>query len=314
MKTLRTKVKSLNDIWKVDKKLLAGCETKVGGALDYNFPTEKLLYSFMLKRTELFVDPPNPIELTSQIVGENAEKRIVEIENTWKAKFKEKPRIEVHGSVKYLMRISELEDETNARAGYGPKCLAPPTFFYSACHNILLLPNNFLARQQRVKNSPGALETSVYQDNWVTSEFLWNSPYFEIILTDALAKALFRELRGEQKEGYVDMARTSGINTSEIIKLNEALALYTTQQLALNQHPEWGFHVMTDKIIFVWGNSHRRANFLGVDSLSDKKTLAQIAMLDVLKADEKASIVYYDFFTSHPRFKEKSEIFRGDAK
>ena len=79
MESIRTKVKSLKDIWKVDKELLDGCETKLAGALDYDFPTEQLLYSFMLKRTEVFVNPPNPIELTSQIVAENAEKRIVDI-------------------------------------------------------------------------------------------------------------------------------------------------------------------------------------------------------------------------------------------
>ena len=98
------------------------------------------------------------------------------------------------------------------------------------------------------------------------------------------------------------------------MKLNEALALYTAQQLALNQHPEWGFYVMTDKIISVWGNRYSRANFLGVDSLSIKKRLEQIAMLDVLNADERAGIVYYDFFTSHPRFKKKQKIFRERIK
>lgn len=310
MKTIRTKVKSLKDIWEVDKKLLSGCE--VTEASNCDFPTDQLLYSFMLKRTEVFVNPPHPIKLTSQIVADNAEKRIADIENLWKTEFKEKPKIEVCGSVGYLMRISQLEDETIAMIGYGLKCLAPPSSFYSAHHNTLLLPENFLARQPKKRSISGALETSVYEDNWMTLEFPWNTPYFEVVLTDELAKALFRGLRGEQKEGYLEMAKTSGINTSEIMKLNEALALYTAQQLALGTHPEWGFHVMTDKIISVWGNRHSRANFLGIDSLSDKKTLAQIAMLDVLKADERIGIVYYDFFTSHPKFKEKQRIFKGE--
>ncbi len=308
----RIQVKNLRDIWEVDKKLLATGKVGTEVISHLDFPTDQLFYSLLVKRTELLMNPPSPLELTLNHAVEEAKKMAPEIANIWKVEYGNLPNIEVHNSTGYLMRISELEDDTNNQTGTSAKSRAPPSSFYSAHHNTLLLPNHFLARQERRETRGGPLDTSVYKDNWITTEHSWNKHYFELVLADSLCKALFRKVRGETLEGYLQMFEQVGENSGEIMALNEAIGSYTAQELTLKHRPDWGFYTVGDRIISIWGNRFNRANFLGVEALTHQKTLGQIAMLDLLKADENTGMVYYDLFKVHPNYLEKKRKYERE--
>jgi len=72
---IKTKVKSLKEIWKTDKRLLDSCNPGVADASAFEIPNDGLLYSYLVKRSEMFQNPTTPNRINTSNSDRKCRKR-----------------------------------------------------------------------------------------------------------------------------------------------------------------------------------------------------------------------------------------------
>ncbi|MEK6927905.1 MAG: hypothetical protein AABX11_05740 [Nanoarchaeota archaeon] len=307
-----TKVKTLKEIWKDDILLLSRAREH---GIDFMYqgeqPNDRDAYEIMLKRSELLTTPKMPLKIDQTLIVPVVQRLTSDVETAWEAKFEIAPKVEVLGSIGYLARISQFEDESAAQFGQAPvKLESAPTMYFSPFHNTLLVPNTFIGRISKTTlTDMRGDRTSPFLDNWHCEEYTWDRNFFEEVLAQQIACALFRNLRKETGKNYVETINQVGQSAVSISAQNQALSLYTEERLANTQYPAWSFNAVTSKVTGVWGDRYKRARYLAIDALAGTKSLAQIAMPESTMGDDINQRVYVEFTPQHPNHKSKLERF-----
>lgn len=303
---IKTDIKSIEDLWKLDKELILRCSPKLAEKLDSNLPTDKQLCQILIERQKYWKNPSEQIDSVTE-VGVLIDPLVALVENIWKAKL-EIPKIEILDPSVYLGRVQQLQTEVNKMFGGGMICRSPPTAYMAASHGKLLLPEKFIARQPRSRLAGGGVE-SLASPDFDVLEFPWDKPHFEEILFGEFCRAMFRQLRGEWQEGYTNtMKKLGGQKELGISQLNEVFMQYSKEQATLNNHPLWGLEVVSERISVVWGNRVSRMKYLGVDALSKKMPLSKVALVDDVSRI-RGEYVNVDFYNQHPDYVRKKREF-----
>ena len=305
---IKTDIKSIEDLWKLDKELILKCSPNLVEKLDSNIPTDKQLYQVLIERQKYWKNPSEQIDSVTE-VGVLISPLTVLVENIWKAKL-EIPKIEILDSSVYLGRVQQVQAEVNEMLGGGMICQSPPTAYMAASHGKLLLPEKFIVRQPKGEVVGRSVE-SLASPDFDIFEFPWDKPHFEEILFGEFCRAMFRQLRGEWQEGYINAMKKLGVqNEVGISQLNEVFMQYSKEQAALNSRPRWGLEVVSERIDVVWGNRFSRMKYLGVDALSKKMPLSKIALVDDVSRIREG-YVNVDFHNQHPDYVRKKREFEG---
>jgi len=304
---IKADIKSMEDLWKLDKKLIEGCSPELTEKLDSNLPTNEQLAQILVEKQKYWKNPAEPIDSVTGL-GALIDPLAASAEDIWKAKL-EIPKIEILASSVYLGRVQQLQTEVNEILGGGMICQSPPTAYMAASHGKLLLPEKFIARQPRNRLVGSEVE-SLASPDFDALEFPWDRPHFEQILFGEFCRAMFRQLRGEWQEGYINsMKRLGNQNESRTTQLNEVFMQYSKEQAVLNNHPKWGVEVASERIGVVWGNRFSRMIYLVVDSLAKKMPLSKVALVDDVSI-AREGYVNVDFHNQHPDYVRKKREFK----
>ncbi len=304
-------VKSYPMIWERDKDMIKLSSTVLD--LDWNsqFPSEQDALSILAAQSQQWKNPTDPFQLNKASLEETLNSLIQEIEAVWGDKLRYEPKVEILPQKEYLPRINELEKVDIRRLGYGEPINFPPTMYLSSSSGILIMPETNLVR---VPKHPSSSATGSIDFDIISLD--WDRPFFEEVLCEELCHALFRQLRGEWKGGYSSSMKPIGSEASIRIKsINEAIALFTEEVIAKNGRNQWGLYVASDKVRAIWTDELGINDYLGIDALSSGKKLAQIAMVDDIKAEGYGmqvsfdSCVYVSFDPEHPNHKIKEQTF-----
>jgi hypothetical protein len=285
MQPLQVRIMDYRDAWTRDKELLRKYVEPVDIDWDMEFPQDEDARSVYLLHCARVKNPHQPIELTTRYLEESVQRLIPEIEQMYSAHFKEIPTVEIVRPDQYLARVNEIERAVNAQFGYGDVSYQIPTIFSSAEHGSIVFPSRFVTAD--------------------AVEFQWGKAWFEVLLSDALAQMLFRQLRGEWKDDFHTALKQVGPSLGEMIKShNRTIKQHVLEELALATHPEWAPHVAADKIPMVWQNTDGMETYRAIGALRQVRTFGQIAMADFTTVIEQ-DIVTATFIPTHPNNRMK---------
>ena len=304
----------MEGIWTIDKSLVRLSDPNLDINWDSALPSNEQILKIYLAKQDRYDHPREPIVLTPELVEATVQDLEIKIQNLWGATFIEKPVIEVKSPADYLPRINEICEQVNERFGHGGSFKSPPGMFHSPFVGNIVMPSRFLAFVQP-SFDPINIRKEALAETLKVEEFSWDRAYFEETLTEEITHSLFRQLRGEWKEGYIESMQALGPEKEQRISLwNEIMAQYTKEKLALANSPEWGLYVASNKGMLVWANRFARRDYMAVDALSQRTSLANVALVDDVMPDEKSSKIEFDFYRDHPKSYDKQRKFRSSLK
>ncbi len=295
-------IKSIEDLWKFDRELLKKRNNNINIDWGAALPTDKEALDILIKQGENWQNPENPIELNREFLRKTLADIVPFLEYAWGEKYRKDFDFEIVDTGYFLQRINELERKENALFGYGAESKSPPTMGFFPVHARLVMPKNFLIRVPK-KFSPkdeNYLEFLTSSGNPLeVIEKPWDRTYFEQAFCSQLSNVLFRQLRGEWKEDYVKCMKPVGPDKEERIgRLNKIIAQYSNEQIALKDKNEWAFHVVAEKIRYIWTDHRIREEYCAVDALCQTRMLGQVAFADDIFPVGKNIVV--DFFPEYP--------------
>ena len=311
MDYLKARIMSIQDMWAVDKRLLQTSDTEIKINWNSQLPTNEQLMEVLLEKQRRYDFPKESISPTLESVETLALDLERRIEDLWGAKFLEKPKIEVRDPQDYVPRINEISKPAIAQIGFGSLIKLPPGMFHSAFAGTIIVPSKFLAYTLPDSQGSMPIDSRALMGESEVKEYSWDRTYFESTLVEELTHALFRQLRGEWKDGYVQSTRTLGNRRERLSVWNEALAQYTKERLALTDFANWGLYVVADKIHLIWRDRFARGDYIAADALTQRTSLSNIALLDNVMPDEAGKKVRFSFFTDHPNNAQKEKKFRS---
>lgn len=305
---IKGKIYSPEEIWKFDRTLLGQC----GINLDSRFPSSEEANAVLSAEGDRWQKPSQPVVISPEYIEQIKKYTMGLLENMWNAKYLETPEIEVVPASRFLERINELEREVNEWFGNGNLCRSPPTMYFFPAHGRLLVPENFVLRIARSSVPTG--DANVLSADYDIKELPWETAFFEEAFCEELCHALFRQLRGEWKRDYVSsMKSAGGIGEAGIRVLNEAVAQYAKENIAMKDKNGWGLFVVADKLRSFWTSREDFLNYLAVKTLADRMPLKSLAMADLLVPAE-GNMIYADFLSSHPQYEKKRKLFSQEVK
>ncbi|MEK6887476.1 MAG: hypothetical protein AABX14_00865 [Candidatus Aenigmatarchaeota archaeon] len=306
MISIVTRIKSFQEVWADDKELAKLSHPSL--AIDWNadLPDQQNAYSILAAKCQQWQNPAKPFQLSHASLSDVLDFLIVEVQNVWGDRLREKPGVEILPKERYLPRINELERETNEKFGCGNLCQSPPTMYHSPSHGILLMPENYLVRAPR-----GHSGNDITSPDFDVTELAWDRPFFEEVLCEELCHVLFRQSRGEWKSDYVKSMKAVGAESEcRIRSINKATAQYAKELIARNVRHEWGLYVAAEKISVAWQDKLGMNDYLGIEALSVGRKLAQAAMVDDIDARYRVRVMV-SFDPRHPSNDIKEQRFYG---
>ncbi len=304
MKT-EIKITHPSNIWARDKKILRSYNPNHN--IDWNapMPTNDEAVGILIERTKKWENPQTPLEVNANSLETIVSNLVQQIEDVWKGKFTEKPAVEIASSPNdYLFRINMLAGELNSRCGFGLLFDSPPTIYTSQYHGVILIPRKFIVRVPKDKGYPDP-DDSLGSSNFRINELEWDKQFIEGVLADVLSQTLFRQIRGEWKQGYVDTSRALGFSKKPSIDLiKDVLTQYGREELTLNRHPDWGLYTVADKFNAVWKDKNKQGGYLAVMELAKEYPLHTIALIDDISLTARDN-VKIKFFPKHPAYQQK---------
>jgi len=301
----------LLEMWEKDKELLRKSDLKVDINWNDPVPTNEYLFSVMVAIGKSWSNPANPVEVNDETVAEIASPLIALVEKQWGEKFKEQPRFKVVQPEGFLDHINKTERELIAELGYGQLLQSPPTMYSDQVRAEVVLPARYIVRKAGL-DQRGRITNCVSQ-TFETEQYSWDKPYLEFIIGHELGHVMFRQLRGEWRQGYIDCMKAVGENNAKLIgRLSEAIAIHGTEDIARAVRPDLGGYAVHDKILDVWGNGTFRAIYLGVDSLATNQGMNynQLAMHDFCMME--GNNVVAPLFGNHPHHADKLRKSNGE--
>ncbi len=290
-------MKLLEEIWKEDKKLLNLSSSGINIDWEGKLPHAGDLYKLLLKNSEIWQSPKETLEIDSSSLNSILDFLIPQIEDIFDKRFQDF-NIEIVRTKDFLPRINEIEKKLCELIGYGDLSGEAPTMYHSPT-GIILVPEKYIVSY----SEDGSLK------NLKTVELSWDKNYFEQVLNEELTHALFRQIRGEWKENYVKSMKALGIKAEHRISvLNESIALYVREEIAKSERPEWGIHLVYDKLRRFWPDELAMNDYRAIIALLANKKLSQIAMADELII-KPTSGVDVSFDSNHPFSKEKRKFY-----
>ncbi len=311
MEYVKAKIMSMQDIWAIDKKILRASEPDIKINWDSALPSDEQLMDAIMEKQSRYDSPKIPVTITQDLAEAAAKDLETRIQELWGAELVEKPKIEVKQPADYLPRINEINRLTNAQFGYGGLFSSPPGMYHSPFAGTIIIPSRFLVVMQKSDDVRNIGKQTVAEKHDV-EEYSWDRAYFESTLAEEITHSLFRQLRGEWKEGFVEVMKALGPEREERVGLwNEVLAQHTKEKLALSDYAPWGLYVVSDKALLVWANRFARRDYVGADALMQRTSLANVALVDDVMPEEQGARVKFDFYMEHPKNYDKEGKFRA---
>lgn len=303
MKEIRVnRVKTPYDMWEQDKELLSLYHEDVPINWGSDKPTQDDFRTITEMKQRKWLDPDEPFEVNSQSISQLTSWLMSELEEVWKAKFREQPNIEVVTTDQYLPRLQELDAESARATGYGDIGNDIPTAVFFPI-GVLVIPERYMPKD------PYRMQPM---------ELVWDKPYLEQTMSEELSHVLFRQLRWECKEDYGKVMGILGPDVGRRIKLfNEMLAQHAKERLAKERHQKWALYVIAEKLLYVyqrklgqWEDQKNIHDYIGIDALSQRLSLSEIAMIDNMIVPGKVPKVYVSLNKNHVYYSRKWKIFR----
>ena len=133
--------------------------------------------------------------------------------------------------------------------------------------------------------------------------------FLEQVLCEELIHILFRQLRGEFREGYVQCMRAIGTESRiNISTLNEAIAQHVKELNVFANRPDWGIYVASDLVAKMQRREDQIA-YRTVMALTKNLDIAQISMADEIDSGGGYASIAFD--ERHPNHAAKKERFQS---
>jgi len=294
------------DMWPKDNTLLRLSCPDLPIDWESQKPTPAIATAVTERKVAYWKNPPHPITVSLEYVTSAVSRLQLLVQDEWKAKLVDDIDIQVTPLTGYLPTIHAAEFSRHVEVENAEQCLSPPTMFLAPWEGKLIIPENFIVR---VQNAPGSERVS--NPLFDIEEYQWDTPFFESVLFQMLSYALFRQLRGEWKEGYmVTVENISNDAMNNTGTINNTAALYAAEEAARKKEPSWGLYVVADKLWSIWQIHEEMAAYLTINALATSRPLSSAAMIDSAYAKDRNSTVY-TFEPTHPRHSQKLQRFSG---
>jgi hypothetical protein len=304
---MEVKIESEAAIWQTHKDLLRKADISLSIDWDRRLPDNKEALDVLIRRSEQWVNPKTPVDLTESELKETVERLLPQIEEIWGRKMAEMPAIELAAPEAFLKQVKQYEDLTNSMFGYGESSESPPTAFLTPLQKTLLLPCRFILKAPGQLHGIGASASATSH----TSEALsgpWDKSYLEEALATVLSQAIFRQARHEWGSDYLtSMMEVGPDSETKICAMANVSAQIANEKLCA-QYPQWALHVVSDAILGVWEDEKALVDYAGLSALSKGMTLMRACMADNLRFTPNGEI-RVEFFARHPFNSEKIEAF-----
>lgn len=309
--------KTDEELWAEDKELLQLARVDLPIQWQERIPSQRDALLIIGEQSKIWHEPDDPVELDESYVNDLKTKLVENVQEVWKSRFEEIPNIEILTCDDFLPRINELQRENNRRLGYGAEDKLPPVMGNMASHGLILIPKRyFMISLKPIPVFNCTLGDLPYDDpsKFEVKHKPWDRLFFEDALFTGLSYALFRQLRGEWRENFVKtMKSVMPESEAAIQNLNQIFSQRAKEMITRKKRPEWGFHVVCDKIREVWGNASVRQVYRGIDYFMQKGYgLARTAMADsfVPRLINFEDYILAPFFDSkHPNYLKKKGRF-----
>lgn len=257
----------------------------------------RVLGNILNARNQQWLQPPSPISVDETVLRNLTTDLCLEIEELFGANFAEEPSIKVVEPDEFLPTLNASELKTSHEVGDQPfQLTAPPSMFTDQVGNQVIMPRKYLLRVRSDFAAPEEIR-----------ELEWDQPFLEEILCEELTHILFRQLRGEFREGYVHCMRAIGTTSrSRISVVNEAVAQHIKELNVFAHRPQWGIYVASDLLAKMQRREDQIA-YRAVAALSKNFTIAQISMADEI--DSRGGNVHIAFDEHHPNHAAKKQRF-----
>jgi hypothetical protein len=257
------------------------------------------------------MNPDEPMQLGSTELNGAVERLKPMIEQVWGRKMWEMPKVEIVAPENILEQINYHEDLSNKMFGYGGLSKVPRTVYLDEPQKVLVLPSacvftKIRGTQQEVSFS----DPGTFSDLEVVTA-PWDRLYFERILAEMMSNVIARQARNEWGDDYVRSMKAVGPNAElRIYEIVVTCARIANERLCV-QYPQLGFYVGADAMKAIWMDAWAQRVYIGLDALSQSKTLARAVMIDQLGFTDTSGI-FIAFDRGHPFYFEKSHAFDSE--
>ena len=292
--------KTIEEIWREDKKMLLRSGFVLPGTDNTVFLSEEE-YDAIVSAA----DPTNADAsciVTQDHIDALVAETVPHIEAIFGDFFSTRPTLNLFSSSDYAAHYRWRSEDLARRLGgqlVSPGILPPVTSFphastISICDKIPLLD----------------------EEGNVIRYVPWSRPRLEYALITGISNMLFHQLRGEWKEGYVrSCAALSQDDLDLILYIRGAIVHHTSEALALSTNPSWAIHHVDNKLDTVYADSTARFVYAAVGAFTAGRTLAQIAMADIISMEGSPETdvsveLSASFLHDHPYHRQKFDRFQ----
>jgi len=311
--SIRRKQLSFEDIWAQDK-ILVNCE-KNPGILDKesNLPDNRQIFNLLFAMQERTLHPAQPIELDQDKLESVAKELGEIIQKVWGIEYVQKPAIELRTPEDYLPRINEIEKKVYSHFNQEESLLrSPPAMYCSPPEGVIVAPSKYLLVHSKDQSESMRTEYTHLDLPKKVEEITWDRPLLEEILTEELTHVLFRQIRGEWKDGYyVTSKKINEVTHNNIRQWNEIMAQLTKEKIALSEKPDWKLYTAAHRVPLVWANRYSRSKYVAARTLYDHP-FVEIAVADWGESGDDINNFYFD--SDHPNHEKKLERFSAAFK
>ena len=168
----------------------------------------------------------------------------------------------------------------------------------------------------KIRSDRERIEELLKQKNLERAEA--EKPRIEELICGALSAQLFRQVRGETGQCYVDAINSigAGNTTSSIQMMNRAIIQRVKEIITNETNPDWALYVLSDKFNGIFNEHNGMDIYRCVDALTSAFSLGQIAMIDTVCVrfgfKESGKVVEYFLSPLHPNHAKKLAKFRNE--
>ncbi len=200
-----------------------------------------------------------------------------------------------------MPRLNDLQRRAEAHFGRDDVSKFPPVSYHFPSERVIGVPQRYLV------NIP---KCSLLDEGplFEVDELPWDQPFFETILCDNIARAFFRQVRGEWGLDYVNAMKAIGEDAGDKTDLiNDAIVQHVKERITRERRNQWGLYVVNEKIPLAWQSIEGMDAYRAIGILLMDRPLGKVAMVDhAYTKGEQVSVLLYP---THPKYESKAKKF-----
>ena len=216
--------------------------------------------------------------------------------------------VEVVGAESIIERSHEIQTDAIMKIGWGERSKMPSGIEFYPHKGLILVPDRLPLLVPKGLYKGDAISNMRTMDADVRI-VPWDEFNLEANLANELSNVMYRQLRGEWREGYIEAAKALGRRFTG--NTGVSATYYVTDRLAKN-HSDWGLHVVSMNFFSGWSDRRRVDSYRAFEGVAEDRGLKMACLYYSISVSDERVIV--DYNTDHPNTAKTKRLFHFGSR